>query len=53
MPFVPRQAKLMTAQALAVVTYGMECKPITRNQLVTIPIHSPEQADLVKALPIM
>ena len=53
MPFVPRQAKLMTAMALAVVTYGKKCKSITRNQLVTIPIHSPEQADLVKALPIM
>ena len=53
MPFVPRQAKLMTAQALAVATTGEKYKPITRNQLVTIPIHSPEQADLVKALPIM
>lgn len=53
MPFVPRQANLSTAQALAVVTYWIKCKPITRNQLVTIPIHSPEQADLVKALPIM
>ena len=53
MPFVPRQVKLMTAKALVVVTYGIECKPITRNQLVPIPIHSLEQADLVKALPIM
>lgn len=49
MPFVPRQANLSTAQALAVVTYWIKWKPITRNQLVTIPI----QADLVKALPIM
>lgn len=53
MPFVPRQAKLKTAKALAVVTYGIECEPITRNQRVPTPIHSPEQADLVKALPIM
>lgn len=53
MPFVPRQAKLITAQALAVATNWIKYKPITRNQLVPTPIHSPEQADLVKALPTM
>lgn len=44
MPSVPRGIKLMTAQALAVATTGEKYKPITRNQLVPIPIHSPELA---------
>lgn len=53
MPSVPRGIKLMTAQALAVATTGEKYKPITRNQLVPIPIHSPAQVDLVKESPIM
>ena len=53
MPFVPRQAKLIAAQALAVDTTGIINRHTTQSMMEPTPIHSQEKALLAAEIRII